>query len=120
MATTKTQIADRLYKRKINRQIAIHIPDLWKYAKILTSNEDRAYTLLSNTLKAAPDSFDIHNVSDVDYQSLSRTMYMEYVRMVTGEDTTPTYLQASKILRDKASLAYIAGIEKYGIEENRI
>ena len=79
MATTKTNMTNKLRERSFKRELAKHIPDLWKYAKILSNNEDRAYSLLSETLKKAMIGWDTEHQKDASYLSLSRLMYRQFL-----------------------------------------
>lgn len=83
MTTTKKDIMRKLKNRRENetdfrRQLAKHIPDLWKYAKSLHANQDKAYSLLAATISRAVM---VHEQGTIkpDYDHLSRLMYMQFL-----------------------------------------
>ncbi len=93
MTTTKKDIMRKLENRRdgevnFRRQMAKHIPDLWKYAKTLRANEDKAYALLAATISRAIMVHD-HGTIKADYEHLSRLMYMQFLEDFGKSETDP-------------------------------
>ena len=79
MATTKKDFVYKVKKRTFKHELAKHIPDLWKYAKVLSTNDDKAYALLSDTIKRALAGLEAGCQKAVDYTALSRLMYRQFI-----------------------------------------
>lgn len=93
MTTTKRDIMKKIQRRKdrengFRRELAKHIPDLWKYAKTIQPAEDKAYALLSNTISSAMMLQDQKHL-DADYETLSRLMYIQYLQDMSRSETDP-------------------------------
>ncbi|MEM6780441.1 MAG: hypothetical protein AAF569_01100 [Pseudomonadota bacterium] len=93
MTTTKRDIMKKIKNReraenKYRRELAKHIPDLWKYAKTIEADEDKAYKLLSNTISRAV-MFQSENKAEANYETLSRLMYMQFLENFGRNETEP-------------------------------
>lgn len=93
MTTTRKEIMRKLGDRRsgevnFRRQIAKHIPDLWKYAKTLHANEEKAYALLAATISRAVMVNDLGTIK-ADYEHLSRLLYMQFLEDFGKSETEP-------------------------------
>lgn len=102
MATTKTNLMNRMGQKRseraiFKRELAKHIPDLWKYANTLHQNKDKSYDLLARTISKSNEMFEKSNLFEADYQILSRMMYREYLGSFDGMRIQDLYEFAAPI-----------------------